>query len=368
MAIEVTEVIKDLVQEILGNKHAATQFMKDPQGVLTAKGVTDADLSKVDVRQVVGDVCASGSVSPDTSSALQGYTSGESGPSSSGHQSVDHVVQQLSYVTNVAYHDDHSVTDVTDITDNSTNIDNSLHVAGDNYGDINVDNANATGAGAVAGSGDSHVTAATGDHSQATGGNNSGQINTGDGAVQIGNEPGDHEGGVLTRGLTGVDGLGGGIGPINTGVNTGVMAGGGVDHTIVGDHNTQANVQAPVSDSVFNFGHGDVSNVAQSNLVNSGLSTHGNVSNASGNNVGPGGAVSSGGDASGYSSDSHNVHTTTDTSTVDAHDSNVAVNQGHGDLNQEGHIHNDLHLPPHPVLEPLHEHTLDDHHIIDPGH
>jgi hypothetical protein len=76
--------------------------------------------------------------------------------------------------------------------------------------------------------------------------------------------------------------------------------------------------------------------------------------------------VSSGGDASGYS-DSHDVHTTS-TSTVDAHDSIVGVNQGHGDLNQEGHIHNDLHLPSHPVLEPLHEHALDDHHIIDPGH
>jgi hypothetical protein len=365
MAIEVTEVIKELVQDILGNKHTAAQFAHDPYGTLTAKGITDSDLSGVDVRQIVGDVCSSGAVPPATSGALQSYTTGESGPSSSGHQSVERVVQQLSYVTNVAYHDDHSV--VTEITDNSTNIDDSVHVGGDINGDINVDNANATGAGAVAGSGDSHVTAATGDHSQAIGGNNLGQANTGDGAVQIGNEPGGEHGGVLTRGLTGVDGLGGGIGPINTGYNSGVMAGGNVDHTIVGDHNTQANVQAPVSDSVFNFGHGDVSNVAHSNLTDSAVSGHGNVSNASGNAVGQGGAVSSGGDAGGYSSDSHNVHTTTETSTVDAHDSIVGVDQGHGDLHQEGHIHNDLHLPPHPVLEPLHEQALDEHHI-DPGH
>ncbi|MBO0847758.1 MAG: hypothetical protein J2P22_20345 [Nocardioides sp.] len=359
MPIEATQLIKEIVQEILGDKHAAAQFMKDPQGVLTAKGVSDADLSNVNVRQVVGDACTSGSVPPAMSSALQSYASGESGPSSSGHQSVERVVQQLSYVTNVAYHDDHSV------TDNSTNIDDSVNIDGDVHGNINVDNANATGDGAVAGSGDGHVAGATGDHSQAIGGDNSGQANTGDGAVQIGNEPGEHGGTGVIRGLTGVDGLGGGIGPINTGTNTGVMAGGGVDHTIVGDHDTQANVQGSVSDSVFNFGGGDVSNIGHSQLTDSAVGAGGHVSNASGNTLGQGSAVSSGGDAGGYSSDSHNVHTTTETSTVDAHDSIVGVDQGHGDLNQEGHIHNDLHLPPHPVLEPLDDkqpYDIDHHH------
>ncbi|HET6213559.1 MAG TPA: hypothetical protein VFE14_11915, partial [Micromonosporaceae bacterium] len=183
MTVNAVDLLRQLLEDIFSHRDSAAQFASDPYGTLAAKGITDADLSGVDVRQVVGDLCDSGAVSPEMRGALQGYTSG-GGPSSSGHQSVDHVVQQLSYVTNVAYQDDHSITTL--FEDNSTNIDNSTHVNvdGDFDGDINVDNANATGAGSVAGSGHSTVTGATGDHALAVGGSTYGNLNTGEGAVQ----------------------------------------------------------------------------------------------------------------------------------------------------------------------------------------
>ncbi len=349
MPIDVTEMLKSFIQDILSHPKSAQQFAEDPYGKLTESGLTDADLSGVDVRQVVGDVCGSGTIPASTSSALQSYASGSSGPPSySGHQSVEQVVQQLSYVTNVAYSDDHSVTT---ITDNSTDIDESVHVGGNVDGDIDVDNVNATGDGSVAAGQNSTVNAATGDGSQAIGGDNFGQANSGAGAVQIGNAPGGLGGygdPILTRE---VPGFGGGIGPINTGTNTGVLAGGNVDDTVVGDHNTVANVDGPLSNSTLNFGDGDVANVGGSTVANSAIGAGGDTSNISGNAVGPGGAISGDGPALGNYSDSHDV--STETSTIDADNSVVGSEQGPGDQHLDGEVHQDLDLGRPPVLEPL---------------
>jgi hypothetical protein len=369
MTVKAYDLVKNLIEDIFGKHDVAAQFASDPYGTMAARGLADADLSDVDVRQAVGEVCDAGYGSPEMREALQGYTSGV-GPAAPAHQSVEHVVQQLSYVTNVAYQDDHSI--VTTIVDQSTNIDNStdIDVQGDLEGDISIDNANATGDGAVAGSGHSTVNAATGDHSQVIGGSNFGNANTGDGAVQIGGTAiGGLERGPLLERVVGTEGGapggGFGIGPINTGTNTGVMAGGAVDHTIVGDHNLQANVEAPTTNSVLHFGSGDVTNVANSpGAVTAG---HGDAVNQIGNVVGPGGALSGHGDALGYNQDDHSAHATTEThvTTVDADHSNVGVADGHSHLTQHAdlHQHADVHLPEHRVLEPVHEQSTDP----DPG-
>lgn len=310
MTVDAIEEIRQFVLKILGDKKSAEDFMKDPYGSLTAQGVTDADLSGVDVRQIVGDVCGSGSVAPEMRSALQSYTSGSAGPAEAMHHvATERVVQQLSYVTNVAYQDDHSVVSV--INDSSTTIDQSTNVdvEGDFTGNIDVDQVNATGDGAVAAGPGSDVTAATGAGSQAIGGDNLGMANTGDGAVQIGNAPltgfpPPAGSGPILRDVGGVPGFGTGIGPINTGTNTGVMAGGPVDHTVVGDGNQTANVEGPASQNTFDFGGGSDSHVV-------------------GSHVGPGAAVASGGSAEGNYTES-----TTETTTVHATES------GPGNLDQ----------------------------------
>src|SRR5438132_293114 len=105
MAVDVVTLLKSMIEDILGDKHAAAQYASDPQGTLAAQGVTERDLSGVNMRQVVGDVCGSMDLPSDTRSALQSYSSGGgqsyrgySAPSSSGH-SVDQVMQHLNYVT-----------------------------------------------------------------------------------------------------------------------------------------------------------------------------------------------------------------------------------------------------------------------------
>ena len=319
MTINVTDLLKQFIQDLLGNRDSALQFARDPHGTLAAQGITEGDLSTCDVRQVVSDVCQSGHVSSETRGALQSYTSGSSGPSyHPGHQSVDQVVQHLNYVTYAAYSDDDTI--ITQITDNSIDNSTDIDVDGDFHGDIDVDNANATGDGAVANTGDGDINAATGDGAQVIDGDNFGQANTGDGAVQVG--------GVGLGGLRTADGgFGSGIGPINTGVNTGVIADGPVTDTVVGDHNTTANVDGGV-DGVLNFGDGDVTNVSHSTLDDSTVAGHDSFS-----------------DSHDSFSDSHD-----NTSTVHANDSVVGVGQDDSYVNQQ-HIDNDNDAPLR-VLEP----------------
>jgi hypothetical protein len=246
MTINVADMLKQFIQDILGNRESALQFARDPHGTLAAQGVTEGDLSNCDVRQVVSDVAGSDQISGETRGALQSYTSGSSGPSyHPGNQSVDQVVQHLNYVTYAAYSDDDTI--ITEITDKSIHNSTDIDVDGDFHGDIDVDNANATGDRAVANAGEGDVNAATGDEAQVIDGDNFGQANTGDGAVLV---DGD-----LTA-------------PVNTGVNTGVIADGDVEDTVVGDHNTTANVDGDV-DGVLNFGGGDVTNVSHSDLDDS---------------------------------------------------------------------------------------------------
>jgi hypothetical protein len=172
-----------------------------------------------------------------------------------------------------------------------------VEVDGDVHGDLDVEttNVNATGDGAVAG-GEYVENAATGDQAQVIDGDNYGQANTGDGAVQA---FGDIEA------------------PVNTGQFTGVQA-----------------EQVDADGSVFNFGDGDVTNFGQADIDDAAIATgSGDASNISDNTLYEGAAAAAGGgDATGHFEEDYEY------TEVYAYDSNVATEQGAGDLDQHADL------------------------------
>jgi len=316
MAVDVAQAIQELIQRILGDRNTALQYSEDPGGTLAAQGITEGDMSDLDMFQVVSDTCGSvpGLQNYGPSSGGGGASGGGPTPppaSSPGH-SVDQVMQHMNYVTYVAYEGDEVIT--TNI-DNSTNIDQSqntnvdLDVEGDFTGNVDVDvdshdvNANATGDGSAAsGTGPAVV----GDENLINTGTNLGQQNTGDGAaqaIQVGLGRGEGGGGIVQSTGDGSVTAGGNIdGPTNTGEFTGIQSDG----------------PTTVSGGAMSFGEGD-------------------ANNAQGVTVTEGGAFAQGGDASGYKSDDDqtNLDLNVEISNVDAQNSIVQTEQGEGDATQE---------------------------------
>lgn len=287
MSVNVTDMLKDFIKTLLNDREVAGQFAGDPHGVLAAQGVTEHDLSRVDVPKAVGEVCADPSVPHGTRSALQNYTSGSAGPAQShGPQTMEQVVQHLNYVTYATYEGDDYITqqiDLTTITDNSVDVD----VEGNVFGDVDVNAA--TGAGA-----------------QVIDGDNFGQANTGDGAVQAGRDV---------------------QGSVNTGTNTGIV-GRDVENAVVGDHNQAAQVSGSADKSVINFGDGDVANLPDADIRDSAVSFgDGDASNVSHNTLDDGSAIASGGShASGTNVEDNDTTITTVTTVEDNDTTNVQDN------------------------------------------
>lgn len=282
MPVDVVEELENLIKNILGNRDAAQQYAEDPHGTLVSQGITEGDLEGLDMQQIVADSCQGLDLPEGARSAVQSYTSGGGGgggyppPPAGPTTGVEQVMQHLNYVTYVAYEGDEY------IQQEITNIDQSqnVNVEGEVHGDLTVDshdtNANATGDGSAA---SGYGPATAGDENVVNTGVNVGNMNSGDGAVQV-------------------QALGSDVGPINTGEFTGIQADGPVSAT-----------------GATSFGEGD----ANANV---------------GVTVGPGGAVSAGGDASGsYSDDDTTITETTDIH--DIHDSQIATEQGPGDQHVE---------------------------------
>lgn len=282
MPQQIIEAIRNFIESLVTDENFAAQYAADPAGKAAVEGITEADLSGVDMQQLVGQVCGELDLPDDVRGVLQSYASGNPPPAAGltlpppthavGQQSVEQVMQHLNYVTYVTHENNPEIT--TNIVDNS--IDNSTHVDvdGEVHGDISVDptNVNATGDGAVANAGDGPVTAATGDGANAVGGDNNGQVNSGDGAV-VGT----------------VDG------PVNTGSNTGVIADGPVTDTVVGNDNQTANVDGPLDGSPINFGDGaTVTNVNDATVTDSAVSGGGDATSVSDNVVDNGSAIGTG--------------------------------------------------------------------------
>jgi hypothetical protein len=307
MPVDVSHLLVQLIGKILTNPATAFQFASDGSGTLAAQGITEGDLSGLDMPGLVDQACQAYDVPAEARGALQGYTSGSpsySGPVSppqsgytSGPQSMEQVVQHLNYVTYAAYEGDTNIQQT--ILDQSTDIN-----VGDNFdGDIDVHNAAATGERSVASSGEGDVNAATGDGSQVIDDSQVGQNMVGSpGGVQVGEDNNA---------------------PIVTGSNTGVIADG------------------PIEDSVINFGDGaNVTQITDSTVQNAAVGSGGDATNVSQNTL-PGGAISTGdGDATGSYEET----------TVTAHDSIVATEQGDGNLNQ--------HVEDEPEEEPTKEEVL----------
>ncbi len=324
MTVNVADAIRELITEILGNRQTAMQFVGDPHGEMAARGITEGDLSNVDVNGIAREACGGPGIAPNVQSAVQSATSGGSAAHPPAH-SVDQVVQQVQQITYVAYEGDKNITNHIINNDNRTNID----VDGDFNGDIDIDNENTNASeGGVANSGDGDVTAATGDRANAVGGDNDGNVNSGDGAVQAGGD--------ITA-------------PVNTGTNTGVMAGGDVDDTVVGDRNNVANVDGDADDAVFNFGGGDVSQANDNTLQDSALSAGGDATNVSHNDASEGGAISGVGDAHGHYSDD-------DTTTSEVHTSTEVITEVHDSYDNTDSNNTDSYNETH--LEPVHPPVL----------
>jgi len=289
MPQDVVTAVKEFIENLLTDEEFATQYATDPTGKAAVEGLTEHDLSGVDVQQLVGQVCGELNLPPDVRGVLQSYASGHPAPAGGltlpppshavAQQSVEQVVQHMNYVTYVSHENNPVIT--TNIIDNS--IDNSTHVNvdGEVHGDITVDptNVNATGDGAVANAGDGPVTAATGDGSQAVGGANNGNMSTGDGSVTGNN----------------IDG------PINTGTITGgVQADGPVTDTVVGNNNQTANVDGSLDHSQIPFGDGATQTNVHDNAggPTTVVGRDGDATNISGNHLGDGAGISGHGNVS----------------------------------------------------------------------
>jgi hypothetical protein len=276
MTVNVTEAMKDFIHNLMTDRQFAGNYAEDPQGMLAAQGVTDHDLSGVDVDAAVREVCADPSVPAEARSAVQNSGPPPSSGGAASH-SVESVVQHLNHITYATYEGDDYITNLID-----QSVDNSVDVSGPVFGDLN---------------------AVTGEQGQIIDGPNFGQANTGDGAVQAGDDASG----------------------VNTGVNTGINAGGDVENAVVGDGNQTAQVEGSADGTVFNFGDGDVNNLGNADIDDSAVSFgEGDATNLSDVTVDDGSAIAvGGGSASGSNVEDND---TTVVTTVEDNDTTINDN------------------------------------------
>lgn len=243
MSVDVSELFRDFFSRVFGDREVAENFVADPEGVLAAEGIADADLSGVNVAQVAAVVAQESALPPETKDAVAQLAtdgggggeqnSGDGGPATDGGQPpLEQIVQTVTELVTVVHQD---IDQSTSFFDQSTTIDNSV--------DVDVDGANA-----------SVVT--TGDGSQAIGGDNDGQANTGDGAVLAGDD----------------------VENINTGENSGVVGDG--DNTF-GDGNVNFGEGNDLANLNFGSGVQDQSSDSIDNSINnSNLSQNSSTDNS----------------------------------------------------------------------------------------
>lgn len=236
MSVDVSELFRDFFSRVFGDREVAENFVADPEGVLAAEGIADADLSGVNVAQVAAVVAQESALPPETKDAVAQLAtggggggeqnSGDGGPATDGGQPpLEQIVQTVTELVTVVHQD----------IDQSTTIDNSV--------DVDVDGANA-----------SVVT--TGDGSQAIGGDNDGLANTGDGAVLAGDD----------------------VENVNTGENSGVVGDG--DNTF-GDGNVDFGEGNDLANLNFGSGVQDQSSDSIDNSINnSDLSQNSSIDNS----------------------------------------------------------------------------------------
>lgn len=314
-SIEVTQVMMDklraMYQSVFSSEQDTADFLADPAPKFEEYEVDPGVLGDVDVDQVVNS-CAypSGGSGGGGGYAGGGYAGGGAGGGGgAAYTPPPQAVQQVSQVTQ-NYYADHSVT----YTDNSTDIDNSVDVDIDGpvHGDVDIDptNLNQVGDGNVGNIGDGDVLAATGDGASVE--NVEGdKVTAGDGSV-VGLGSGDVVGATGAGAVAAGDDINA---PVNTGVNSGILADGDLDDVVLGDGNQVNNVEGSADGAVFGDNSGlaggidiDTSGGAATGGAGTGGSADGGAGGAGGagdsglfggGDGGAGGAGGSGGNASG---------------------------------------------------------------------
>src|SRR5262245_28215553 len=112
MPVNVADAIKELLANIIGNRDAALQFVRDPNGTLIAQGVTEGDLAYADVPGALSEVCGPGGVPQNLQSYANSGGGGSGQPpyhSPGQPQTPDQVIQHLTYVTQEYYSDDDTI-------------------------------------------------------------------------------------------------------------------------------------------------------------------------------------------------------------------------------------------------------------------
>ena len=273
-------------------------------------GVTSEDIDSADMGEVFDYMCGQPDLSPDLSqyltsvsndygshnSVYQGGSSYAGGAAAGGAAASGSAAatasntQLVSQVTQNYYSQE--------ITDNSSD----TIFSGNFAGDIDVDNdhVNVDGDGNAVNTGEGDQNAATGEQSQVIDGDNFGNANTGDEASQASSVFGDAQSNSGDGAVLAGDDI---EAPVNTGINTGVIADGDVEDTVVGDGNETANVDGSADGSVFNFGDGDVNNASNNSVSDGAVAAGGDATNVSNNDASQGGAVSGTGNAQGNFTD-----------------------------------------------------------------
>ncbi|HEY8451342.1 MAG: hypothetical protein FWJ70_01885 [Micromonosporaceae bacterium] len=281
IAQELLEKIREFFRHVFSSEQNTQLFLQDPEGAFGAHEIDPSMLANVDIAQLVNS-CAYPSGSSGGSGG-SGGAGGGGGGGAGGYVPPPQTVQQVTQVTQNFYQD------------NSTNIDNSVTVHAEKGSHVDVDTTNVT---------------ATGERSVAVGDDvEDSQLNTGDGAVQAGR---DIEA------------------PVNTGVNTGIMADGSVEDVVMGD-----NSGAFAGDDL-KFAQGDL--VDQEGATDSMAVTGdvgGDAVNANDLVTAAGSAVNIGGEGGGATGNY-----------ASAHDGSVVgTEQGEGDFEQtEDSLDLDVHL------------------------
>jgi hypothetical protein len=270
--VNVYEAFKELIQRLLsGDQEVAELAAADPEGLLAAYGITDGNLDGVDFRQAVDECYHDYELAEGSKQALQSYVAAgpppahyevKAPPATAGHQTPEHAVQHLQYVTYATYENNETITreivnqqftiDQSDnrifAIDNSTDV--SVDVGGEFDGDITVapTASTAAGDGAVSNVGDDNVVG-TGEALVAA----DGELNAavGDGAVQ-----GEQIGAANTGSLEGIQ-AGDQVRGASVGENTGLIAGDDVENAVVGEGNQTANLDVDASGGSSSANSGD---------------------------------------------------------------------------------------------------------------
>lgn len=173
MAVDITQqayqAISELVQKIMGNRDEAAAYAEDPHGYLAAEGF-GYDLSGCDVQQAILQGAGSSGLPATTWQAVQQSYVADQPPydPGSGQSPAEYLVQHINQVANVTYRDDDYITQQLTNVENYdiTSIDNSVNLDGNFAGPVqlDVDNANAVGDGAVAAGDDINAPVNTGEN------------------------------------------------------------------------------------------------------------------------------------------------------------------------------------------------------------